>query len=140
MCSFSPLTSFILLGILFMMAYVALRSMVGAIARSRAGEKLFEEKIKAAHEGKMTEDGTLFLNINHEICAPLGIIRGQCEMFLLNMRDGVYRDKDPKELLEMSGEIMKTVIRETDKASDITKKLCLRDKAVSERSRKKEDS
>ncbi|MFA6637135.1 MAG: histidine kinase dimerization/phospho-acceptor domain-containing protein [Candidatus Omnitrophota bacterium] len=140
MCSFSPLTSFILLGILFVVAFVAMRSVAEITARSRDSENLLQERIKSVREENITDSGTLFSDINHEICTPLGIIRGQCEMFLLNIRDGIYRDKDPKELLGKSMEIMEMVIRETDRASAITKKLCLRDKPVSGISRENEDS
>lgn len=67
--------------------------------------------------------GTLAAGINHEICNPLGIVRGQCEMFLLNMRDGFYGQKTPEEVLKISSEIMNKVIKETDRATSITKKL-----------------
>jgi two-component system NtrC family sensor kinase len=67
--------------------------------------------------------GTLSAGINHEICNPLGIARGQCEALLLNIKDGLYNDKSPQELLEKAKEIMTKVIKETDRATAITKKL-----------------
>ncbi|MCG3175805.1 MAG: Sensor protein ZraS [Candidatus Omnitrophica bacterium] len=67
--------------------------------------------------------GTLAAGINHEICNPLGIVRGQCEMFLLNMRDGFYENKSREDLVKLCGDIMNKVIRETDRATAITKKL-----------------
>lgn len=94
-----------------------------AIINARLFEQLSASQAQAAQREKMAVIGTLSAGINHEICNPLGIIRGQCEMFLLNMRDGLYNDKDPKELLDRSCEIMKIVVRETDRASAITKKL-----------------
>jgi len=67
--------------------------------------------------------GTLSAGINHEICNPLGIARGQCEAFLLNVKDRLYNDKSPEELLAKAKDIMAKVIKETDRATAITKKL-----------------
>lgn len=67
--------------------------------------------------------GKLLSVINHEISNPLGIARGQCEAFLLNMQDGYYKDKSPEELIEKVKEIMMKVIRETDRAAAITRSL-----------------
>jgi len=67
--------------------------------------------------------GTLSAGINHEICNPLGIARGQCEAFLLNIKDGLYESKSPEELLEKAKYIMDLVMREVDRATVITKKL-----------------
>ena len=44
-------------------------------------------------------------------------------MFLLNQRDGFYNDISAEDLLKISGDIMNKVIRETDRATSITKKL-----------------
>ncbi|OGW94148.1 MAG: hypothetical protein A3G36_03250 [Omnitrophica bacterium RIFCSPLOWO2_12_FULL_45_13] len=96
-----------------------------AIAISNA--KLFEElgiaQAEAAQKEKMAVIGTLSAGINHEICNPLGIARGQCEAFLLNIKDGLYNDKSPEELLDKAKDIMAKVIKETDRATAITKKL-----------------
>ena len=96
-----------------------------AIAISNA--KLFEElgiaQAEAAQKEKMALIGTLSAGINHEICNPLGIARGQCEAFLLNVKDGLYNDRSPEELLNKAKDIMAKVIKETDRATAITKKL-----------------
>jgi len=94
-----------------------------AINNARLFEKLSEAQAQAAQREKMAVIGTLSAGINHEICNPLGISRGQCEMFLLNMTEGVYRDKTSDELLEKAQDIMKKVINETDRATVITRKL-----------------
>ncbi len=94
-----------------------------AIVNARLFEQLSEAQAQAAQREKMAVIGTLSAGINHEICNPLGIIRGQCEMFILNLRDGVYKDKPPAELVEKARSIMEKVVRETDRAAAITKKL-----------------
>lgn len=96
-----------------------------AIAISNA--QLFSELSKMQNEviqkEKMAVIGTLAAGINHEICNPLSIIRGECEIFLLNHRDNYYKDKSNEEMLAMFLEIMTKVIRETDRAATITKRL-----------------
>ncbi|MFA5499924.1 MAG: HAMP domain-containing sensor histidine kinase [Candidatus Omnitrophota bacterium] len=77
---------------------------------------------KKHDNGELTND-TLLSVINHEICNPLGIARGQCEAFLLNMQDGFYKDKSPEELIGKVKDIMMKVIRETDRAAAITRSL-----------------
>lgn len=94
-----------------------------AITNARLFEKLSESQAQAAQREKMAVIGTLSAGINHEICNPLGISRGQCEMFLLNMAEGVYKDKTVDELLDKAQEIMRKVINETDRATVITRKL-----------------
>jgi len=99
------------------------RTLSIAITNAQLFEKLSEAQAQAAQREKMAVIGTLSAGINHEICNPLGIARGQCEMFLLNLKDGVYKGKSPEELLEKAQEIMKKVMNETDRATVITKKL-----------------
>ena len=80
-------------------------------------------RAEAAQREKMAVIGTLSAGINHEICNPLGIARGQCEAFLLNLKDGLYKNKTTEELLQKAQEIMEKVIHETDRATTITKRL-----------------
>jgi signal transduction histidine kinase len=94
-----------------------------AITNARLFEELSVSQAQAAQREKMAVIGTLSAGINHEICNPLGIARGQCEVFLLNLEDGIYADKKPEELLEKAREIMKKVINETDRATVVTRKL-----------------
>ncbi|MDP8299852.1 MAG: ATP-binding protein [Candidatus Tantalella remota] len=99
------------------------RTLSIAIVNAQLFEKLSEAQARAAQREKMAVIGTLSAGINHEICNPLGIARGQCEMFLLNLKEGIYNDKSHEELLEKAQTIMDKVIREMDRATVITRKL-----------------
>jgi signal transduction histidine kinase len=99
------------------------RALSIAITNAQLFEKLSMAQAQAAQREKMAVIGTLSAGINHEICNPLSIIRGQCEMFLLNLREGLYKNKSMKELLEKAKVIMEKVITETDRATIITRKL-----------------
>ncbi|MBU0570835.1 MAG: GAF domain-containing protein [Candidatus Omnitrophica bacterium] len=94
-----------------------------AITNARLIAKLSQAQAQAAQREKMAVIGTLSAGINHEICNPLGIIRGQCELFILNKEDGFYENADPAEVIDKAQEIMEKVINETDRASSITKRL-----------------
>lgn len=99
------------------------RTLSIAITNARLFEELSGARAYAAQSEKMVVIGTLLASINHEICNPLGIARGQCEAFLLSLREGLYRDKDPAELVDKAKEIMHLVIKQTDRAAAITRKL-----------------
>jgi len=99
------------------------RTLAIAISNARLFDQLSKTQAEAAQREKMAVIGTLSAGINHEICNPLGIARGQCEAFLLNLRDGLYKDKSSEELLKKAEEIMHKVIKETDRATVITKRL-----------------
>jgi len=94
-----------------------------AISNAQLIEKLSQAQAQAAQREKMAVIGTLSAGINHEICNPLGIARGQCEMFLLNLTEGLYKDKSSEELLDKAKTIMEKVMHETDRATIITRKL-----------------
>ena len=94
-----------------------------AISNAQLFDQLSKTQAEAAQREKMAVIGTLAAGINHEICNPLGIVRGQCEMFLLNFRDGLYNSKNREEMCNIAVEIMNKVIHETDRATSITKKL-----------------
>jgi len=99
------------------------RTLAIAISNAMVLAELGKTQAEAAQREKMAVIGTLSAGINHEICNPLGIARGQCEAFLLNVRDGLYKNKSEEELLEKARTIMQKVIRETDRATAITKRL-----------------
>jgi nitrogen-specific signal transduction histidine kinase len=94
-----------------------------SIALLNAGS--FEQCLESHTMSAQSDVIKLASGINHEICNPLGIIRGQCEMFLLNLRDGVYRDKSPLELVSVAEKIMSIVIKEIDRVALIAKKISL---------------
>jgi len=99
------------------------RTLAIAISNAKLFVELGKTQAEAAQAEKMAVIGTLSAGINHEICNPLGIARGQCEAFLLNIKDGLYKQKTTEELLIKAKEIMAKVIHETDRATSITKKL-----------------
>jgi len=94
-----------------------------AISNAKLFDELSKTQAEAAQREKMAVIGTLAAGINHEICNPLGIVRGHCEMFLLNLRDGLYHGKSVEEMSKIASDIMNKVIKETDRATGITKKL-----------------
>jgi len=94
-----------------------------AISNAELFVELGKAQAEASQREKMAVIGTLSAGINHEICNPLGIARGQCEAFLLNLKDGLYKTKTSGELIEKAKDIMTKVIKETDRATAITKKL-----------------
>ena len=77
------------LGILLPLA----RTLAIAISNAKLFDELGKTQAEAAQNEKMAVIGTLSAGINHEICNPLGIARGQCEAFLLNVKDGLYNNK-----------------------------------------------
>ncbi len=94
-----------------------------AISNAQLFNELSKMQTEIVQREKMAVIGTLAAGINHEICNPLSIIRGECEIFLLNYRDNHYKDKSQEEMLGMFLETMKKVVRETDRAAAITKRL-----------------
>lgn len=99
------------------------RTLAIAISNAQLFVELGKTQAEAAQKEKMAVIGTLSAGINHEICNPLGIARGQCEAFLLNIKDGLYKSKTNEELIEKAKDIMAKVMKETDRATAITKKL-----------------
>ncbi len=58
-------------------------------------------------------------SITHKLKNLLGNMRNQCEVFLLNKKDGIYNGKSEKELEMMSEEIMQDVIKTVDQAREV---------------------
>jgi len=108
------------------------RTLAIAIGNAELFDELSKTQAEAAQREKMAVIGTLSAGINHEICNPLGIVRGQCEAFMLNLKDGLYKNKSEKELLEKAIDIMKKSIKEVDRATAVTKRLSTFAKPIKE--------
>lgn len=59
----------------------------------------------------------------HKLVNLFGIIRNKCENFTLSRKEGIYKDKSEKELLEMSDDIMRDVTLTVDDALDVIDRL-----------------
>ena len=94
-----------------------------AISNAQYVVNTMQLEAEAAQREKMAVVGTLAAGINHEICNPLGIARGQCEVYILNQREGLYVNKPKDEQIAEAMKVMEKVLRETDRATAITKKL-----------------
>lgn len=57
--------------------------------------------------------------ITHRLKNLLGNMRNQCEVFLLNKRDGIFNGKPEKELEKMSDEIIEDVIKTIDQVMEV---------------------
>lgn len=58
----------------------------------------------------------------HEISNLLGIIRNRCENFILDINEGVYKNKTDKEVIHVAMESMDVVIKTVDRATDLVRK------------------
>ena len=61
--------------------------------------------------------------IVHSLSNLLGIVRNKCENFILNIEDGVYEDKSPEELVEISVEIMKEIEETVDRSMGVVEQI-----------------
>lgn len=62
-------------------------------------------------------------SIAHRLKNLLGNMRNQCEVFLLNKKDGIYNDTSEKELEKMSEEILAEVIKTVDQTMEVFKEI-----------------
>jgi len=60
-----------------------------------------------------------FRPIAHKMRNLLGNMRSECQLFLLNKRDGFYDDKSSEELEKMAEEIMRNVMEIVDQTVEI---------------------
>lgn len=58
----------------------------------------------------------------HKLSNLLGAIRNRCEIFTLNIKDGIYADKTSVELVTMSTEIMTDIMKTVDQAAKVIEK------------------
>ena len=94
-----------------------------AISNAQLFEELAKTQAEAAQKEKLAVIGTLSAGINHEICNPLGIVKAQCEAFLLDGEDGILIGKSASQLLERMSNIMRVALKQIDRATAITQKL-----------------
>jgi len=78
-----------------------------AVNNAQLFDELAKTQQEAAQKEKLAVIGTLSAGINHEICNPLGIVKAQCEAFLLDQEDGILVGKSSQELLERTSTIMR---------------------------------
>ena len=94
-----------------------------AVANAQLFVELAKTQAEAAQKEKLAVIGTLSAGINHEICNPLGIVKAQCEAFLLDSEDGILIGKSSQEVLERISNIMRVALKQIDRATAITQKL-----------------
>jgi len=94
-----------------------------AVSNAQLFDELAKTQAEAAQKEKLAVIGTLSAGINHEICNPLGIVKAQCEAFLLDLQDGILIGKSPQEVLDRTSTIMQVALKQIDRATAITQKL-----------------
>jgi len=94
-----------------------------AVSNAQLFDELAKTQAEAAQKEKLAVIGTLSAGINHEICNPLGIVKAQCEAFLLDQEDGILVGKSSQEILERTSNIMRMALKQVDRATAITQKL-----------------
>lgn len=71
----------------------------------------------------ISPEDTSLRSIGHELSNLLGIIRSKCENFILDIEDGIYKDKSDKELVKIATEIMDIVLKTIDRTSGVVNKI-----------------
>ncbi|MBI2104571.1 MAG: GAF domain-containing protein [Candidatus Omnitrophica bacterium] len=99
------------------------RTLAIAVSNAELFEELAKTQAEAAQKEKLAVIGTLSAGINHEICNPLGIVKAQCEAFLLDVEDGILVGKTSGDLLDRTTAIMRGALKQIDRATAITQKL-----------------
>ena len=94
-----------------------------AVSNAQLFTELARTQAEAAQKEKLAVIGTLSAGINHEICNPLGIVKAQCEAFLLDQQDGILVGKSSQEILDRTANIMQVALKQIDRATAITQKL-----------------
>ena len=99
------------------------RTLAIAISNAQLFDELAKTQALAAQKEKLAVIGTLSAGINHEICNPLGIVKAQCESFLLDQQDGILMGRSSQELMDRASTIMQVALKQIDRATAITQKL-----------------
>ena len=99
------------------------RTLAISVSNAQLFSELAKTQAEAAQKEKLAVIGTLSAGINHEICNPLGIIKAQCEAFLMDLEDGILIGKSPSDLLNRTSSILQVALKQIDRATAITQKL-----------------
>lgn len=94
-----------------------------AVSNAQLFADLSKTQAEAAQKEKLAVIGSLSAGINHEIRNPLGIIKAQCETFVLDWQDGLLKDQPWQDVLQRCLTIMRGTIYHVDRAAAITQKL-----------------
>lgn len=94
-----------------------------AISNAQLFSDLSKTQAEAAQKEKLAVIGTLSAGINHEIRNPLGIIKAQCETFVLDWQEGLLKNVPGQEVVERCLAIMRGALYHIDRATTITQKL-----------------
>lgn len=105
------------------MAAIALKNSMAFEELRQANEKLKDLQSKLLQTAKLTAIEQLATGLAHEIHNPLTIISGRAQLLLLKKG----RNSDEK----MVEEVLKTIVKQTERAADITRKLLMFSEPVS---------
>ncbi|MCX5699855.1 MAG: ATP-binding protein [Candidatus Omnitrophica bacterium] len=78
---------------------------------------------EAAQGERRAAIGTMAAGINHEIGNPLNIINTKIQFFLLSSQRGLFQDKTKEEITQECSSILNETIKQTNRISEITRKL-----------------
>lgn len=99
------------------------RTLSIAVSNAQLFDDLAKTQAEAAQREKLAVIGTLSAGINHEIRNPLGIVRAQCETFVLDWQDGLLKGQPWEAILDRCLAIMQGALYHIDRATSITRKL-----------------
>jgi len=99
------------------------RTLSIAVSNAQLFDDLAKTQAEAAQREKLAVIGTLSAGINHEIRNPLGIVKAQCETFVLDWQDGLLNGQSWEAILDRCLAIMQGAIYHIDRATTITRKL-----------------
>ncbi len=95
----------------------ALRNALSVSELRTANEELQDVQAQLLHATKLTAIEQLATGIAHEIHNPLTIISGKAQVLLLQ--------KDRNQMDDRVEEVLKTIVKQTKRAADITRKLLM---------------
>ena len=97
-----------------------LRALARTETISIANSQLLTEAAQAERRAAI---GTMAAGIHHEVGNPLNIINTKIQLFLLSKQKGLFSDKSKEEVASDCENILNETIKQTNRISEITKKL-----------------